>query len=274
MRLALPVVPEVSNAFLELDVGEEALATAVGRIISSRGVGGYEPETIGAALALITTFRLRHFIDIGANIGIFSLVLKGVFGHSLRVWAHEPLPRLLDICRSLADINGLGIECLPQALSDTSGTAKFYVSAKSDSSNSLNANFRPSKDIIDVHVATVDEMYGQVPDAGWLLKIDTESTEPAVLRGARSFIERHRPWIICEVLRGRGEDRLQLEVERHGYHAYHLRGEPVVTSEAILGDSTYKFRDWLLAPEPLGADFNQQYLRWQGALAEVARNGD
>lgn len=271
MRFPLPAVAGIGNARSELDLAEEALATSVGGIVSTRGVGGYEPETIGAALALVSTFRLRNFVDIGANIGIFSLVLKSVFGDSLHVRAHEPLPRLLRICRSLAQGNGLEIECKDQALSDSSGTAKFYVSRKSDSSNSLNATFRPAKGVIDVVVATVDELYGSAADTGWLLKIDTESTEPDVLRGASGFIRRFRPWIICEVLHGRGEDRLQEEVERHGYQAFHLTGDALTSAQPILGDSTYRHRDWLLAPDVPDAQFNAQYARWQEALRAVAK---
>ena len=56
-----------------------------------------------------------------------------------------------------------------------------------------------------------------------LLKIDTESTEPQVLRGMLETLRRDRPAIICEVLRGRGaEDRLEDILGGLGYHYYLL----------------------------------------------------
>ncbi|MFZ7096833.1 FkbM family methyltransferase [Luteimonas dalianensis] len=270
MKFPLPVLDASGGVPSDLQFDDSALATTVGKIVARQGIGGYEPETIGAALALVSSGGLRNFVDVGANIGLFSLVLKSVFGASIRVRAHEPLPGLLAHCRRLAEANGLDIQCRPEALSDTSGTAKFYVSAKSDSSNSLNPRFRPAKDVIDVELATIDEVYGGEPADGWLFKIDTESTEPDVIRGASAFIRRARPWIICEVLHGRGEDRLQLLVDEHRYHAYHLKAGPLTAPEPIAGDSTYEYRDWLFAPVPVGEAFNQHYAAWQRALARVA----
>lgn len=269
MRFELPVVEASAGPGPHLEVGSEALGTAVGKILAAKGLGGYEPETIGAALAVVSSERTRTFVDVGANIGIFSLVLKGVFGESLRVHAHEPLPRLMAICESLARENGLEVNCSARALADQSGTANFYVSAKSDSSNSLNPSFRPSKEVIRVEQATADQLYGAGEAGGWLFKVDTESTEPDVLRGAGEMIRRHRPWIICEVLHGRREDRLQQIVDEHGYHAYHLRGGPLRTTEPIIGDPEYLHRDWLFAPVPVGEDFNRQYVQWQSALART-----
>lgn len=147
------------------------------------------------------------------------------------------------------------------------------MSAKSDSSNSLNPRFRPAKDVIEVELATIDQLYAGGEAGGWLFKIDTESTEPDVLRGASAFVERYRPWIICEVLHGRRESELQQFVDAHGYHAYHLKGGPLLATELISGDSTYLHRDWLFAPARVGEAFNQRYQAWQAALEKVVLPG-
>jgi hypothetical protein len=59
-----------------------------------------------------------------------------------------------------------------------------------------------------------------------LIKIDTETTEPAVLRGAAHVLARQRPDIICEVLAGRDAGR---------------------ALEAVLGPLKYDY--FLLTPE-------------------------
>lgn len=266
MRFRLPMINGAHSEARELEFDAGALKTSVGQIVSEVGLGGYEPETIGAAIAVVKAERIEAFADIGANIGIFSLVLKSIFGECLEVEAFEPLPRLNDIAASLASLNSLIINLHRKALSNTNGSAKFYVSAKSDSSNSLNSNFRAAKEVIDVELATLDEFFAERKSTRWLMKIDTESTEPDVLAGGTDFIASARPWIICEVLANRGEDRLQRIVEQHGYFAYHLDGGRLEQAARIMGDPTYRHRDWLFAPRQLDEQLRDLYAEAQAAL--------
>src|SRR5690606_30610692 len=109
--------------------------TTVGKMIIESGIAGYEPETISGAIALIETLNIKEFADIGANIGIFSLVLGKTFP-TMKITMFEPLPALLDMATTLAADNGVKADARSEALSNKEGTASFYISAKSDSSNS------------------------------------------------------------------------------------------------------------------------------------------
>lgn len=249
-----------------LEFHPEALATSVGAALRSDGLEGYERDTMCAALALVESYGLRRFVDVGANIGIYSLLLKAVFGDGILVSAYEPTPALVNVMRKLAVINDLYIDAHEIALSDYCGTASFYISAKSDSSSSLNPSFRASRDVINVAVRTLDEEIGGFEGPLELIKIDTESTEPAVLRGAADVIRRDRPWIICEVLHGRGEAELQRFVDSLGYSAYHLNGTGMEVPKDILGDPTYIARDWLLAPEAPSPSSRMRYAEWRKAF--------
>src|SRR5690606_14167668 len=133
MSFRLPRIGGVQNFNDEVEFTAAALRTSVVRIVAEVGLGGYEPETIGAAIALVQAERLDSFADIGANIGIFSLVLKSIFGDGLDVDAFEPLPRLNEIAASLASLNSLRLDVHREALSNTAGTAQFSCSFKSDS---------------------------------------------------------------------------------------------------------------------------------------------
>jgi len=69
-----------------------------------------------------------------------------------------------------------------------------------------------------------------------LIKIDTETTEPAVLAGAHVALDRYHPNIVCEVLRGRGaEQRLEDILAPHGYRYYLLTPEGPAPRERIEG---------------------------------------
>ncbi len=68
------------------------------------------------------------------------------------------------------------------------------------------------------------------------MKIDTESTEPDVLRGAAKLLARDRPNIFCEVLKGRGAEGLLEEIlEPLGYRFFLLTPEGAQERERIEG---------------------------------------
>ena len=242
-----------------------AAKTYVGKSLRANGIAGYEWETLSAAIALIESGGLTEFVDVGANIGIYSLVSRAIFGERLAVHAFEPLPKLSTIIRQLADVNRLDINVHEIALSDRTGEATFYVSAKADTSNSLNPRFRPSKEQITVKVETLDDFAARTGVASKLFKIDTESTEPAVLRGGLGYIERHRPWIICEILHNRTEAKVSSIMKPLGYSFHHIDGADLHQHDVIVGDASNRHRDWLLAPEPPSPAFLSAYGKWLDA---------
>lgn len=250
MKLVLPEGEGGGRTVLDLSL---AKGTDVGERVARGGVAGYEPETLATALALVENYGIAQFIDIGANIGFYALVMKALCGDRLAVDAYEPMPELNAIASGLAAANGLSINLRAEALSNVSGVATFYLSAKSDTSNSLNARFRPAKGTIEVTTATLDSIYAEAPRIARLIKVDTESTEPDVLAGGRAFIATHRPWIICEVLANRTEARLASFLEEVGYGLYRLTRAGPEPATVLQGDPTYEVRDWLFAPEPLAA---------------------
>lgn len=267
MRFTTPNAPgfAVFREFVVL--ADAARDTEVGRAVIADGVGGYEPETLAMAAAIISHEDIGLFADIGANIGIYSLVLKSIFGDRLSIDAYEPLPMLNEIARHNAAANHLDINFEASALSDRSGSAIFYVSARSDSSNSLNPTFRKAKATIQVALTTLDEKYPPGSPAPGLLKIDTESTEPDVLRGGLDFIRLQRPWIICEVLHGRNEEQLQKFFSAIGYHAIHLNGDTLDPDRAVKGDPSYQHRDWLFAPTLPTSRLRDLYRSWLDAFS-------
>jgi len=247
-----------TNEILDFRVG---LETAVGKILAKDGISGFEPETLAACCAIIETEKVLAFADIGANIGIFTLVLGKMFP-GLAIKAFEPLPWLNATAKSLCQDNGVRADIREEAVSDREGTATLYISAQSDSSNSLNPRFRPSKGEIQVPVVTLDALTARQGFFPKLVKIDTESTEPDVLAGARKFIENTRPWIICEVLAGRTEFKLNKFVREIGYSAYSLKGSKFNRLEEIEGDPSYQYRDWLFAPNIISTSLIQCYAKW------------
>jgi FkbM family methyltransferase len=251
-----PVVVQDTHRAVSIPVpgkpGQTVTMTApvgmlVPRKLEENGLAAYEPSSIPCFLATIGA-RPGAVFDIGANVGLYATLAAAASDRD--VVAFEPFPTLAEVAERVAADNDLKIRVERIALSDHAGTATFYLSDVSDCSNSLAAGFRKSSRQIEVAVETLDEYVKRTGIIPSVLKVDTESTEPDVLFGAAETLREHRPWVLCEVLRGRGEDRLMEALAPHGYHWYHIvDGVPYAEAQTIAGDPTYQELMWLFTPE-------------------------
>lgn len=237
-------------------------ALYVPKLLARHGLARYEPDSLAATLALVEA-RDGVFVDVGANVGVFALVVAGVLGR--RCLAFEPLPEAARVLEATARRHRLDIEVSRAALSDRGGTATFFVSATTDSSSGLDAKFRPAASSFDVTLARLDDVLAdRAPSA---VKIDTETTEPAVLAGAAAAIDRHRPPLLVEVLHNRTEAAIEAWFAGRGYTAYHVTPAVRWTPAArVAGDPTHAHNNWLFAPAPLDDAFFAALARWRAAL--------
>lgn len=228
------------------------------------GLAGYEPDTLACFLATISQQGGPVF-DVGANVGVFSLVAAGLT--DAEVIAFEPTPVLAALARDLAAANDLRFGVEEIALGARSGTATFHLSDVTDSSNSLLDGFRPSATSIEVVVESLDDYVVRTGRIPRLLKIDTEATEPDVFRGGLTTIQEHRPWIVCEVLARRTEAELEKALEPLGYTWYQITSElPLVPRRELFGDRAYRFNNWLFTPEQPDPEFWEEMGGWREAL--------
>lgn len=169
-------------------------------------------------------------LDIGANVGFYTLLSSVLVGPQGRVYAFEPVPRNLEYLRRHVNLNRLeNVEILSLALGETSGEA-WFDDTLGDSQGKLSSTGR-----LRVQVATLDDLVvsGRVqpPD---VLKIDVEGAEAAVLRGALQLLDRHHPRIFLAT-HGSSEhaDCLAL-LRKLGYRVSSLDGSsPSDTDELV-----------------------------------------
>ena len=213
------------------------------------GWTGYEPETIGIFSSLAATASVT--LDVGAYVGYYSLVAARSNSHGV-VHAFEPMPSIFARLENNIRLNGLrNVEAHEIAVGDTEGTAAFYFSAKSElpTSSSLSPTYTADTSGLtsrSVRVVRLDDFLrersiGRVD----LMKIDTETTELAVLRGARAMLERDKPNIVCEVLYDRADAAAMTEfLAPLGYSFYLLTPDGPVRKNAIEGHP--EFLNYLL----------------------------
>jgi FkbM family methyltransferase len=223
----------------------------VGKVLEGAGLAGYEPEALACFLAITDIVPDGPVWDVGCNIGVYSLIAATATRRE--VVAFEPTPHIAAAARSIVAGNGLSGEVRQTALGESPGSARLFLSDSTDSSNSLRKSFRESTRAIDVPVETIDGLVASGRAAPSVLKIDTETTEPAVLRGGLRTITATRPWIMCEVLAGRTESELMAVLEPLGYTYYLVSDEPEYEpAEQLHGDP--RFYMWVFAPEPAPAE--------------------
>jgi FkbM family methyltransferase len=241
----------------------------VPRLLEEGGVAGYEPETMAAFLAAISLGDAEEVFDVGANVGIFAIIAASTT--LARATGFEPTPQLAGTFGSIVRANGLTCAVEPIALGRETGQATLYLSAKTDSSNSLKAGHRAATGTVDVPVERLDDYVARTGRRPAVVKIDTETTEPDVLTGGLETLRTVRPWVVCEVLAGTTEGALMAILRPLGYRFHHLGSGPVpVEADEITGDPTWLHRDWLFTPEPLPSAFAIHYAAWLDAIRRTA----
>jgi FkbM family methyltransferase len=137
-----------------------------------------------------------HFVDVGANVGVFSTLI-GTRLPGVRITAIEPFPPVrLDLERNLAE-NHLDVTVVSSAVSAKPGEAVFELLGR-DVLNRLSPDGTVSGDhtSITVDVTTLDALVAGGPPS--LIKIDVEGSELNVLRGASRLLVEHSPVLLFE----------------------------------------------------------------------------
>lgn len=159
-----------------------------------------EPSVFRALRALAAPGMV--VFDVGAGVGIFTMVLARWCGSGGRVVAFEPTPQSREALRDHLALNALAdrVEIVEAAVSDYEGTGVLFAAGCSGENTLHPSYFRPDAAArVRVPVTTIDaycRTSGLTPD---LMKIDVEGLEFQALRGARETLLRCRPAMIVEL---------------------------------------------------------------------------
>jgi FkbM family methyltransferase len=208
-----------------------------------RGWDGYEPESVPLFFRLAA--RSRVTFDVGAYVGFFSLVAAHANDEGV-VYAFEPMADVFERLRKNVALNRLNnVRCTATAVGEIDGAAEFYHTGDFlPCSSSLSFEFMQSAGAVRSSVVPVITLDRFVQENGLsridLVKIDTESTEPQVLRGMIETVRRDHPIVMCEVLKDRGSERALEEILRPlGYRFYLLTPDGPVMRERIEGHPSW-----------------------------------
>jgi len=153
--------------------------------------GRYEERNIDALLSFMDDNTLT-FVDVGANVGYFTIRLAERFRQRGRVLAFEPHPKLAKMTEQNASLNGFTsvVTVYPFALADFEGERDFSFERGHMGSGVMESNDDTERfEVIQAHVRKLDDVLDADATVD-LIKIDVEGHELGVMRGMRQIIAR------------------------------------------------------------------------------------
>ena len=134
-------------------------------------------------------------VDLGANIGVYTVIAASCVGPRGRVFAFEPAPENVAFLRRNLEANGIAnVQVVSKAVGDSPQTVKLYLAAHSVGTHSVS---KVGPQSIDVEVIRVDDA---IPSNETIdvIKMDIEGFEPAALRGMSRILAASMPTLFVE----------------------------------------------------------------------------
>ena len=194
-------------------------------------------------------------IDIGANVGFFSLFASHYFS---KVISFEPTPQTFSFLKNNIRLSSIkNITALPYGISNKTGTGIITENPINQGGNSLNLNEEDKLKTDEyshfsmsdfkkhtIELVTLDDFIknNNINNVGFI-KIDVEGHEEKALQGAKQTLEKFQPIVFCEVT-----SRKQFTPISNILGNKYLAFDPINMSE-ISENTSWDFRDVLFMPK-------------------------
>lgn len=177
-------------------------------------------------------------LDIGANIGLFTITMASLTGPTGKVYAFEPLEdQATLLARSVAENNFADRVVLERAaVSDKAGSGQLISASKTTNAGGAylnNGQVPLGHEASEVKLITLDTYPVRRPVH--FIKIDIEGAELLAFRGAKGLLKEDRPVILSELhpeqlrkVSGCTAAEFVAELEGYNYKCHELQGPNLV----------------------------------------------
>lgn len=191
------VVPTDEKVWAEVESGP---AEGIWLRLNPRTGQHYLRGQIEAGTQGILASNLRPgmvFYDLGANIGLFSMLAARLVGVQGKVFSFEPDPKVAQRLRENADRNRFkNITVVASGVWSSTGMLAFHA-ADSASPDHGTGKFMAGDGGKLTDCISIDDFVKTQPPPD-AIKCDVEGAEVEVLRGARRTLAVRKPWVLCE----------------------------------------------------------------------------
>jgi FkbM family methyltransferase len=231
-----------------------------------------EAERASLRLARTLASDCTHFIDVGANEGIYTFLAHCAVDPRPKLHWFEPDDTLFErVTRNLA-ANGIAATGNQAAVSATSGTARFFKNLSDDASGSLTEYFADKHVVRGETVRTVAlaDYFAEHAIENAFLKIDVEGAGYEAWAGAAPAVGKVT-YLLAEVLQPEIDKGLpQRLIKDDGMRAYYVRDFELM--ESVAGEFDYHAPHWnwlfcRLAPDALARRLSAAGFRVRPAAA-------
>jgi FkbM family methyltransferase len=193
-------------------------------------------------------------LDIGANLGYYTLLAADLVGAAGQVVAIEPNPEVFRRLSASIAVNGFtqrtSARNVALAGPDETGKRAFFVPT-GEPKNGRFVGAQESAEYLADHGTVTEVELGRIDPAAFdrvdFIKIDVEGAELAVLEHLRPVLEKFRPKVVCEVnfQRGYGWDDVvaAFGTDQLSYLDFHSTVKPLTREMA---ETQQPGEDWLV----------------------------
>lgn len=141
-------------------------------------------------------------VDLGANIGYFTLLAAKLVGEKGKVFAFEPEPKNYNyLLKNIAINNYKNVVALQKAVSDKNGKTKLYICDYDSGHHTINRPggleaYSRGREIkieeIDIETIRLDEFFKGKEELIDVIKMDVEGAEALVLAGMDNILKKNK----------------------------------------------------------------------------------
>jgi len=141
-------------------------------------------------------------VDLGANIGYFTLLAAKLVGPGGKVYAFEPEPKNYSYLKKNIELNNYNhVSAFQKAVSDKNGKTKLYICDydtghhtinKYDGVEAYSRGRKTGEHFIEIEMITLDEFFKNKEESIDVIKMDVEGAEALVLTGMDKLLRENK----------------------------------------------------------------------------------
>lgn len=136
-------------------------------------------------------------LDVGANIGYYTLLLARAVGPTGRVYAFEPDPTNFAILSRNVELNGYrNVTLVNSALWSETKTLKLYLSEENRGDHRAYAS-SAQRTSVEIPAISLDDYFGQAIPRVDFMKMDIQGAECHALRGMKKLLDANPQMVIA-----------------------------------------------------------------------------
>lgn len=150
----------------------------------------YEKATTNAVMKLVKPGM--NVINIGANIGYFTLLMARQVGPTGKVFAFEPSHNTVKFLQKNVDVNGYtNVEIHAKAVSNKNGKADFWIGKSSTYSflSEMKTQSYSQLTKVEVEITTIDDFFREKNAKIDFIMMDAEGSEKYILEGSQKALQ-------------------------------------------------------------------------------------